>query len=65
MATIRQRWDGRWPLGNSSSTNVTTGPMPIIHTQLETHRAKVASAPGEVSPRSNDSTYVTAAPPTA
>ena len=38
QAAGRQRRDGSRPSGNSSSPNVAAGPMPAIHTQVESQR---------------------------
>ncbi len=45
QANARQRGDGRCPSGNSSSPKVAIGPMPAIHTQVETQCTSTGAPP--------------------
>ena len=49
QATGRQRCEGRWPSGKSSSKKVAAGPIPAIQIQSVSHAVNVTTAaPGWV-----------------
>jgi hypothetical protein len=54
----RHPGDGSRPSGNSSRPNVITGPMPAIHTQVDTQCTKTGAA------GPSSSTQVIVSPPT-
>ena len=45
QANARQRGDGRCPSGNSSRPKVAIGPMPAIHTQVESQCTSTGAPP--------------------
>ena len=45
QANARQRGDGSRPSGNSSSPNVATGPIPAIHTHVDSQRTSTGAEP--------------------